>query len=934
MIYRGEFINDERKKIRVEIRTRGPLPVHILTAKGRHIRMPGGGRLSTSDKTAKEMPIGNDEEQLYFSAESAVEITVETNDIFDVAIRQSATIHLESASFISDFFRADPRESEVRIWREDAMIFRGMVLPMTLDQPFQEVIDSLDVNLIDCLSALEYYPYRRVMGDKGEVRSFREIIGAALNFVAPDMPIVATGVYDTDSTASHAEMLDAKINTSIFLGDEEEDDENMLTVVEGLLQYLNLHITQQGNSFRIFRWEDVKQCDTSEISSKTKIFYGTDNNISIGEIYNKISVEVKGDEKEDLLESPLENGDLTSPFANSQIYCREIYQMKDGGSWEALARLAIGESFPDVRNDETYMREWYIRVMEHPKWNFYGTGYQPVKWNGSLDVTKEDFYTQTFGTGDKTQWEYQNKLPDLLSNVVSGNGAALLRVGTAQTSYKKEEWNPPSRLNERTSMIINVGGRKSSHNSSSIGSMAEPQWAMPRAIYTGAEEGISLSPADDDTTRYIVFTGKVGLSPRIVTPNTWAHLRDVINQYKREHNGALPSDSVIRENSNWVASDEKERSMVREYLKQRTPSSGAETYLEPDNTTHLDMYDDEEADRLFKYTGYTNWYKWVYTDYGTGKPIGQLVWDVKEADTTRKVGILTCMLKIGDKVLCEKTGNGEIGDLVWEKFRTLQECGSMEEFLKQTFTLGIDPKNGDYLVGPSYDVANNVHYTMRIDEEGMAIPVRRSDGVSGKVQFAILGPCDIVFNEKKRITCDRFSFLLGKEPTEGEHIMEWVSAIWFDDFEIKILSDNAGIDPLEDVSLVYTSDTDDSFLNAHESSAFIVGSALTVEERRELGMKDEVRENTVMHPTTSEGVITVYDPITGDTAKPEQLYVDNYYRECSRPHISLTQSVWESEGEFFRTYTHQALPGKKFYPIAIERDLKSGSATLTLREVL
>ena len=172
------------------------------------------------------------------------------------------------------------------------------------------------------------------------------------------------------------------------------------------------------------------------------------------------------------------------------------------------------------------------------------------------------------------------------------------------------------------------------------------------------------------------------------------------------------------------------------------------------------------------------------------------------------------------------------------------------------------------------------------------------------------------------------------EVRNGTHVNEYVSAIWIEDFSIKVVTDNGGADPLEENDLTYVSDTDEAFCNPMDAVTFRICSGLTAEESAALGVSDRIRTATAIDASTGVPLLSVYDPATGAQAKPEQLYVDYYYREMHKPRLVMTQSYRQAHGAaFFRTWTHPAFPDKTFYPIAVSRDLMAGSMTLTLREI-
>lgn len=162
-------------------------------------------------------------------------------------------------------------------------------------------------------------------------------------------------------------------------------------------------------------------------------------------------------------------------------------------------------------------------------------------------------------------------------------------------------------------------------------------------------------------------------------------------------------------------------------------------------------------------------------------------------------------------------------------------------------------------------------------------------------------------------------------------LMAHVSAIYVKDFEMKLYSDNGKISTGEDNDLVYMSDTAEDYVHEHEEITMRINSALTTDERRELGVEEDVSLSIPLDARTGRGLTE----ITAHTqaGKPEQLYVDAYYGELSAPRVELTQQMRMSEGDpEWGRYTHPALPGRTFRALGVDRNLMEDYVELKLRE--
>lgn len=80
-------------------------------------------------------------------------------------------------------------------------------------------------------------------------------------------------------------------------------------------------------------------------------------------------------------------------------------------------------------------------------------------------------------------------------------------------------------------------------------------------------------------------------------------------------------------------------------------------------------------------------------------------------------------------------------------------------------------------------------------------------------------------------------------------------------------------------------------------------------------------------------LLNIDDKISGESGKPEKLYVSHYYDELHQPRIILTQNVIDDEALTWPLplYQHAAL-GKNFYVRSVGRNLMNGTENLSLEE--
>lgn len=877
----------------------------------------------TGNDRTQTIEIGTEKADVYFSEDPA-EIENEVNDTFDVLLRNSAKIRLLCGNLIKDLFSTSCRDAVVNIYKNDTCIFAGFIEPQTLSQPYNDRWDELELNCIDALSALQYSKYKNV-GALGVIytfvkaeaaqRSFYDIATEILQGVTEGLDILGnqnikfwydgSKAVDAQTANRYQVFRQLSISDLLFMGDDESDVWQQDEVLEELLKYLNLHIVQDGFNFYIFSWESVKATPDKIIwhdivanSTKTTAQQAVtialanvadcDTTISIGDVYNQLLLTAKVENIESVIESPLDDDLLVSPYINKQKYLTEYSSDGEG-------KTAYNAFYAMTHNQKTTygagaITDWYLQVMRNKQWTF------PMKGNTDIDIVD---YFGSEGTN-------QHALPDWLGQAP---GAAIMALGSVKMNTANDDNSPTSKVNMTNYLAVSVNGNGIDNDENkTYPSVADIQKNIPYAVYTGNKAGGVFSPSDEKTTNYIVLSGKVILNPIMRQTNTYTNL------HNKEWHGGLPMG--LKENEIYVwhqtvpsRNNGDGRYYTRQYWQAETPDKEVSWH--------------EGADSgFYPYTGEgPEEYEFKYSAVGDS------------TDTISKVAVLACMLVIGDKCVVETGTDGQTTDFVWQKYKERSECQSDDEYYQQCFTIGFDPKIGDKLVGTEFSIQNNIDYKMGIDAEGIAIPITKGDKISGQVRFMILGPVNATWDVITRRHPTFFRHT--KWSSSSVPLLAHVSSILIKSFEVKVYSDNGLIsNGNDDNDIIYMSDTKETFVNKKDDLEFKINSALTATECAQLGVSNTVKLSTPLNISTGDGVLEVYDRNGNVKAKPEQIYVDSYYTEYHKPRIVMEQKLRDIDNvvSLFNHYRHEAL-NKEFFVQGIGRNLIEGRADLTLKEI-
>lgn len=911
MYFHGSFLSQQGETI----------TVHIVTKQDR----------------TEEVEIGGDNADLYFT-DNPCEISNDVNDTFDVLLCHSATINLYASKYFEDFFCSSCRDAIVNIYKGDACIFAGFIEPMSYSQSYNEAYDEVELNCIDAISALQYSKYRNVgaagvlysvVKSEAVQRTFFEILTEILDGVASSFNITGDSagikyLYDASKgvNASGGSNFTVFKNISIsellFLGDEEDDVWQQDEVLEEMLKFLNLHIVQEGLSFYIFDWRTIKGTadivwadlnndGKNETLSRSVVSITTDNvadcdtKISVDEIYNQLLLTCDIEDTESVIESPLDEDALISPYSRKQLYCTEF------SANEAAYSEAAYRAFYAMCHDEstTYgsgtITKWFLQVFRHPAWKF-------TMAAGDADMV--DY----FCSGGIDQQAYPAYL-------ASAAGAALFAIGSVEINTAKDDNSPTSKVDMTNYLVVSVNGNGVDTEDTTYPSADTIKARIPLAEYTGNSAGGVFSPSDDDTTNYIVFSGKIVLNPLMPMTDTYKALHDSTDWKEpftvTYHPGLGVNEkgyTTIEYSKYWnKIAESRDSDKGRYYTRQYWRAD------KPEDDVTWDRYNSSPG--LIPYTGDgPQQYEFTYSAIGDS------------TDTISKVAVLACMLIIGDKCVVETGTQGQPSDFAWQTYKTLEECEDEDEYYQQCFYIGFDPKIGDKIIGTEFDLQNNINYTMGLDTEGIAIPITADDKISGQVTFKILGPVNAMWDVITR-----------RHPTFFRHtkwsstsipLLAHVSNIWLKSFECKVYSDNGFFDNGQtDNDVIYMSDTTESYVNKKDDLEFKINSALTSDECKALGVANTIKLSTPLNTLDGNGILQIYDKQQDTSAKAEQLYVDSYYSEYHKPRVLMEQNLMD--GDYISLFNHYIHPtiGKEFFVQGIGRNLIEGTASLTLKEV-
>lgn len=844
--------------------------------------------LSDNDKT-KELTIG--EKGLFFSG-SPISIETDIDDTFQTIIRRSATINLVTSDYIGDkLFANNSRNIKVNIYKEDLCIYAGFVEPNTFSQPFANGLEEFTINTTDALTTLQYYyycnlkDYQQAKKD-ASVKTFKEMLDKMLDDILNIDIVEGTGgcvYYDLSKGIAKGKestiFSDCSMSELYLLGDEADDVWTNEEVLEQMLQYLNLHIIQDGLDYYIFDWNSIKnrRADWYNMTLQSNIkvnplviemtgeMHSSNNtNLSISDVFNQVSLKCQLEAYEDVIKSPMDSDSLASLYNGKQLFMTEY--ISEGNNINANAAFFNLLHNRDTSYSECRTVDWYLQAMYNKNWNF-------VTPKGDITDLCE-FSNNVY----INQWKIPKYLKD--NQIIP----CLFKMGSVEKKPITKDNSPTSKIDMSSYLFISINGNGDDSEANHSPSDLTLQNRSGMIEYIGNNSGGVFSPTDDATTNYLVFSGKLCLMPIQKETDKYSTLiNNDIGSYLYK---TVPSDN-----------NKKGRYYTRKWYTSK------DTYL---NAISLHPWTKDKANHDLQYN---------YTSKGDS------------TDKFCKLPVLECELLIGNKRLIE-TNIDVYGNSTF-KWVEIGKEPIIDGDKVTTFSLGINPKIGDKIIGDEFAIQNTIDYTMNLETEGTAIPITKADALSGAVIFRILGPVNLTWNDITRR--HKTWFRHAKYVDNTKFVLSHLENIIIKDFECKIYSDQSGND--EDNDLIYMSNETDKFVNKKDDTEFKFITQLSSVECVQKGIKNSVNLNAVINTNTRTPLESIYNATTNETAKPEEHYINQYYLAYSKPKIIMETDLHDTDDISIQNIFHSDVLKRNFFVQSISRDLREASAHIKLKEI-
>ena len=866
-----------------------------------------------------------------FFADDPLSVDEDYDSTFDVMVQKSGQLTLLTkgdTNLVGILFANNQHNVTITVNKDGDCVFYGFVEPNVYSQDYAEEYTQLDINFTDFLSTLQY-------GKLSDTSTYNEAKQAASTLSFKDY-IAAMGFFDIGnvyfdksskvSDTGKDTLSGIGVSGSLFFGDTEDDEWTFEDILKEILQYLNLHIIQIGRDFYIFDWSTLTQSREANEDDNMDFlclndgsveplyfpkksykitepdYASNDTQISVDEVYNQIQVKCDLKDLENIIESPLDSEKLVSLYPKRFLYCTE-YAVKKKNNKPVLAmdvadfnNIIHNQS---VDNENAHKYDWYMRPLLNNSWKFY--------LNKSVNnYTIESIYPKVFVDGKGSVYSWPWRVSDYLKqNALTPCMFNMAYIDTLGKNISDNEVKNDFDDNSNY-LYISINGNGDDTEAGHKPSDDDIRAHSGMIEYQPSNSAVILSPTDDTSTNYLVFSGKISLQPLTQDSIGKGTTGDFMNY------GTLMKDAGGRAKSCYAVGfkggngDKHGEEEINEWYQYTRKWYNNDGYF---YNNSLSPYVQERSPWKYKYN---------YTSSGD------------RSDKYMKLPILECEMTVGDKRLIE-TNIDKYGKSTFKWVKIGEEPMGIDNEPITTFSLGVNPKIGDCIIGTEFDLQNTIDPFMNIDGSGTAIPIKASDKLSGKISFKILGPINLTWNN---VTRRHPSFWRHTKWTEDTvFVLAHTENIVLKDFECKIKTSSDIIMNKTDNDLIYMSDETKKYIKKNDSTEMKINTLLTSQEAYELGVSNSVNLSTAIDMGTSMPLKTISKKSIG---KPEQLYVDAYWNEYNKQRMLIdvtfkSTKFGDSLDWRFRPIKFNYFDGG-FYPISTKINYKNDQTTMKLKE--
>lgn len=533
----------------------------------------------------------NDTYHFCFAADG-VSVRHNFSTLFEPIITGEASINLVSNIWVGDIlYASDLGDIIVYIKKGNDYEFVGFVEPRTYSQPINAQKNEIEVHCIDWLTACEqiklsslnyndevedFDPYEDLVAHSNYYSIINTLERCKLFYQEFEFPnnTLYNNLFIDNAVVN---MLNLRVHDSLWLGEDEDDEHTIADIITEICKYLNCRIVSPNGliSYMLTNnadntYEEMYNCqryrtETDTFDNVLPVLDISDEDISMDNINSQVSVTCALDTLDDVIEQPLDDDALTSPYKNMQPYMSE-YRMKFDNTMGDHSivdknnqvrftafinydRQYWGDSIYDSTYHDCELTNWYVRYVDNNRWHFnnnFNKFYEanPSKVldaNGNyirqyypmfdMNCNYELYINNDAGHWNTATYDYDIQDEPIVLHTANTNNTYIhpyiISVGKSETmkhpdisKEKTPSFNnylyipcPESWLSTSTNVLGYISESEAFSWINNNLAKYDPTTGGTPIINYKSNKTMNLSPSDENTTNYILFEGKMKLLP-------------------------------------------------------------------------------------------------------------------------------------------------------------------------------------------------------------------------------------------------------------------------------------------------------------------------------------------------------------------------------------------------------------------------------------
>lgn len=315
-----------------------------------------------------------------------ITVEYESSALYQPLKLSGATISLLTGNILTDLYTGENQGVQVRLYNrtDNALEWLGYLTPNLYSSDYITSFDSVELEAVDTLSSLENIKYAYI-GDSGTFRSFADVLFFVLDKADPKQVLSKVYIQKTNRLSKDSLLClfdESYIHERNFF-DEDNEPSTCRDVLESLAQYYGMTVIQWRGAYYLLDYDFINRgyyeffaynrsdntyTDVTlkrEAQNVSEIGVAeSGGSISLGDVYNKVSVVASMNVISVLCPDLLDDDDLTNQNADENKY----YETKKTVNNEEYTYL---NSYFKSKKNWKYLTPFSIKPISN-------TSYRPV----------------------------------------------------------------------------------------------------------------------------------------------------------------------------------------------------------------------------------------------------------------------------------------------------------------------------------------------------------------------------------------------------------------------------------------------------------------------------------------------------------------------------------------------------------------------------